>query len=81
MLTIIHRLRWPLAAVASLALVTWVVVAGLGDALGVAPDVQATVARAAAWVETVLLPPLIRLALRDADGDGTPDVLQSGSDS
>lgn len=79
MIDIIHRFRWPIAVVASLALITWVVVAGFGDAIGINPDVQATVARAAAWVETVLLPPLIRLALRDEDGDGKADLFQRGT--
>lgn len=79
MIDIIYRFRWPIAVVASVALVTWVVVAGFGDAIGIDETVQATVARAAAWVETVLLPPLIRLALRDEDGDGQADLFQRGT--
>ena len=75
-LDFLHRYRWLIFAAAVAAIALWVVVVGFGEQLGVDPGVRATVDNAAKRTWAGLMTLFAATAFRDADGDGTPDILQ-----
>ena len=73
----LHRFRWPLVAVLITASVLYVVVVGFGETLGVDASVRDVMKRAASWAWNTAVTLLVPVLLRDAGGNGTPDILDA----
>lgn len=70
LLDTLHRYRWLTYAVLALAIVTWVVVVGFGERLGVDEAVRRQVDHQAGKVWGFLTSVILAPMLRDKDGDG-----------
>ena len=79
LIAIIRRFRVPVFVLFALAFMTWVVVAGFGDALGVDPVFRDQVVKAAQGVWMLGGTTLASLIGRDDNGNGVPDVLEPES--